>query len=430
MAWSAREPYNSNLMSSSTSMDYTVMRDEALISTHMLKESSTLHHHLPLTFSPFNTRGIGDVDSTHTAGSTSSACSNIMQALETMKRPLFWPFLDAERVRSLSPDHNVVNEQSASTCELYNVSNTAMMEMMLRGNEYNNEEVEINMNEGESRMRKKKRLTGEQVRALEGSFEADKKLEAERKQQLAQRLGLEPRQVAVWFQNRRARSKTKHLEHDFALLKSKYHYIVAETHKLRSEVSRLTAELEATKGEAAGGANSCEIQLPQMAPLQNYGSNQYTTSKDVKSNNIMEAEYEDSKLLSKSEGNDIVSKGMEQNVACPSMSSSPENSHENVVEGKSSDYNTSPACNTSEGDQECIELPACLMTEATTTRFEYVDTTYNSSLPHLKKVNDIHILQAAGQHLNLSDDCLHALSSHHQVAFDCLWELTTSLPLH
>lgn len=69
---------------------------------------------------------------------------------------------------------------------------------------------------------KKRRLSTDQVRALERTFELDNKLEPERKMRLAQELGLEPRQVAVWFQNRRARWKTKRLERDYATLKSEY----------------------------------------------------------------------------------------------------------------------------------------------------------------------------------------------------------------
>ncbi|KAF2283936.1 hypothetical protein GH714_017364 [Hevea brasiliensis] len=46
---------------------------------------------------------------------------------------------------------------------------------------------------------KKRRLSVDQVKALEKNFEVENKLEPERKVKLAQELGLQPRQVAVWF---------------------------------------------------------------------------------------------------------------------------------------------------------------------------------------------------------------------------------------
>ncbi|KAK9067281.1 hypothetical protein SSX86_014607 [Deinandra increscens subsp. villosa] len=99
---------------------------------------------------------------------------------------------------------------------------------------------------------KKRRLSPEQVRMLERSFEEDNKLEPERKTELAKKLGLQPRQVAVWFQNRRARWKTKTLERDYDRLKSSYDVltsdfdsIVKENEKLKAEVLSLTEKLRA-----------------------------------------------------------------------------------------------------------------------------------------------------------------------------------------
>ncbi|XP_073010947.1 homeobox-leucine zipper protein HOX16-like [Typha latifolia] len=105
---------------------------------------------------------------------------------------------------------------------------------------------------------KKRRLTPEQVHLLERSFEAENKLEPERKSELAQKLGLQPRQVAVWFQNRRARWKTKQLERDFDRLKSTYDSLLADhdsllkdNDRLRSQVIALTEKLQAAP-DAAG----------------------------------------------------------------------------------------------------------------------------------------------------------------------------------
>lgn len=90
---------------------------------------------------------------------------------------------------------------------------------------------------------KKRRLSVEQVKALEKNFEIDNKLEPERKVKLAQELGLQPRQVAIWFQNRRARWKTKQLERDYGVLKSNFDALKRNRDSLQRDNDSLLAEV-------------------------------------------------------------------------------------------------------------------------------------------------------------------------------------------
>ncbi|OEL29418.1 Homeobox-leucine zipper protein HOX21 [Dichanthelium oligosanthes] len=99
---------------------------------------------------------------------------------------------------------------------------------------------------------KKRRLNVEQVRTLEKNFELGNKLEPERKLQLARALGLQPRQVAIWFQNRRARWKTKQLEKDYDALKRQLDAVKADNDALVSHNKKLQAEILALKGREAG----------------------------------------------------------------------------------------------------------------------------------------------------------------------------------
>ncbi|XP_044502116.1 homeobox-leucine zipper protein HAT5-like isoform X1 [Mangifera indica] len=120
---------------------------------------------------------------------------------------------------------------------------------------------------------KKRRLSAEQVNLLEKSFEEENKLEPERKIQLAKKLGLQPRQVAVWFQNRRARWKTKQLERDYDLLKasydallSNYDTIFKENENLKSQVVSLTEKLGETEENNKEGKKN-EAVATEMAQV-------------------------------------------------------------------------------------------------------------------------------------------------------------------
>ncbi|KAG1335458.1 homeobox-leucine zipper protein HAT5 [Cocos nucifera] len=99
------------------------------------------------------------------------------------------------------------------------------------------------LDEGAHQPEKKRRLTADQVQFLERSFEVENKLEPERKVQLARDLGLQPRQVAIWFQNRRARWKTKQLEKDYEALRSSYDALKTDYDNLLDEKDKLQAEV-------------------------------------------------------------------------------------------------------------------------------------------------------------------------------------------
>ena len=83
---------------------------------------------------------------------------------------------------------------------------------------------------------RKRRLTLDQTKSLEQSYSKDNKLEADQKNKLALELGLQPRQVAIWYQNRRARSKAKSIEGKYNALKLQYQEVVLKNRRLEAEV--------------------------------------------------------------------------------------------------------------------------------------------------------------------------------------------------
>ncbi|CAN7009143.1 unnamed protein product [Brassica oleracea var. botrytis] len=88
---------------------------------------------------------------------------------------------------------------------------------------------------------KKKKMTNEQLKLLEISFQEEMKLDPERKMKLSKELGLQPRQIAVWFQNRKARWKNKQLEHLYESLRQEFDIICQEKKLLQEELIQLKA---------------------------------------------------------------------------------------------------------------------------------------------------------------------------------------------
>ncbi|XP_068666994.1 homeobox-leucine zipper protein HAT4-like isoform X2 [Aristolochia californica] len=94
--------------------------------------------------------------------------------------------------------------------------------------------------EGET-TRKKLRLTREQSAILEESFKEHTTLNPKQKHALAKQLNLRPRQVEVWFQNRRARTKLKQTEVDCEFLKRCCENLTDENRRLQRELLELRA---------------------------------------------------------------------------------------------------------------------------------------------------------------------------------------------
>ncbi|KAL5748434.1 hypothetical protein ACOSQ2_025731 [Xanthoceras sorbifolium] len=89
--------------------------------------------------------------------------------------------------------------------------------------------------------RKKLRLSKDQSAILEESFKEHNTLNPKQKLALSKQLGLRPRQVEVWFQNRRARTKLKQTEVDCEFLKRCCENLTEENRRLQKEVQELRA---------------------------------------------------------------------------------------------------------------------------------------------------------------------------------------------
>ncbi|GFP97453.1 homeobox-leucine zipper protein hat14 [Phtheirospermum japonicum] len=102
--------------------------------------------------------------------------------------------------------------------------------------------------------RKKLRLTRDQTTLLEDSFKQQTTLNTAQKHALAEKLNLKPRQVEVWFQNRRARTKLKQTEVDCEFLKRNCERLSEENWRLKKEVLELRSSMKMEKPPAAAQA--------------------------------------------------------------------------------------------------------------------------------------------------------------------------------
>ncbi|XP_027173501.1 putative homeobox-leucine zipper protein ATHB-51 [Coffea eugenioides] len=134
---------------------------------------------------------------------------------------------------------------------------------------------------------KKKRLTTDQLESLESSFQEEIKLDPDRKMKLAKELGLQPRQIAVWFQNRRARWKAKQLERLYDTVKQELDVVSREKQKLQEEVVALRAILKEQVGkkpvstgytEMSGEETVESTSIPSSSKPRGVGGNNLQTA--------------------------------------------------------------------------------------------------------------------------------------------------------
>lgn len=115
---------------------------------------------------------------------------------------------------------------------------------------------------------KERRFNDEQIRTLEAVFESETNLEPGKKMKLAKQLGLQPRQIAIWFQNKRARWKSKTVEKDYGLLLADYKILSSQFEALKEEKQSLVFQLRKLKNETVGKFedNLCHSQIQETAP--------------------------------------------------------------------------------------------------------------------------------------------------------------------
>ncbi|XP_022993293.1 homeobox-leucine zipper protein ATHB-17-like [Cucurbita maxima] len=103
------------------------------------------------------------------------------------------------------------------------------------------EEESCSINNGGGQPRKKLSLSKHQSRLLEDIFRHNHSLNPKQKEALAMALQLKPRQVEVWFQNRRARSKLKQTEMEYQYLRRWFGSLTEQNRRLRRELEELRA---------------------------------------------------------------------------------------------------------------------------------------------------------------------------------------------
>ncbi|KAL6660426.1 hypothetical protein ACP70R_001972 [Stipagrostis hirtigluma subsp. patula] len=141
---------------------------------------------------------------------------------------------------------------------------------------------EIDQGGNGNHARKKLRLTPEQLTVLESVYNEQQIPDPDQKQGLARNLDLKPRQVEVWFQNRRARSKQTKTAADCEKLRRWVEVLIKENQKLKSKLQELTRvpqpdlKLFDSAHSASGLVGTCSMCNKGFTDRQNHKNQQST----------------------------------------------------------------------------------------------------------------------------------------------------------
>ncbi|XP_027353194.1 homeobox-leucine zipper protein ATHB-7-like [Abrus precatorius] len=137
------------------------------------------------------------------------------------------------------------------------------------------------------RSKNKIKFSDEQVKSLESMFETDSRLESTKKLELARELGLQPRQVAIWFQNKRARWKSKQLQRDYTILRAKYNTLSSHFDALQKEHQALLIQLQKLNHQPLEQTQSCKQEVkpgpstePALLNLAEHADASFTSPQD------------------------------------------------------------------------------------------------------------------------------------------------------
>ncbi|KAG5000253.1 hypothetical protein JHK87_021325 [Glycine soja] len=174
-------------------------------------------------------------------GSLSSELGGSSRGLDVNVQP---PAAEDEAARSSSPN-SAASSFQMDLC-IYNSRGGSSNKRDFEGEAYDqrtssraSDDDDNNGSGGNTR--KKLRLSKEQSAFLEESFKEHNTLNPKQKLALAKQLNLQPRQVEVWFQNRRARTKLKQTEVDCEYLKRCCETLTEENRRLHKELQELRA---------------------------------------------------------------------------------------------------------------------------------------------------------------------------------------------